>query len=691
MGERIGPYEVRGELGVGGMGTVLRALDPTLGREVALKVLRSSANVDRQKAHARFLQEAQALARIRHPNVVTVYGAGLHAGDPYLALELVEGPSLGARLERERILAPAEARALMAKLARAVAHVHARGILHRDIKPDNVLLRGGEPLLTDFGLAREVDDELQLTQTGVFLGTPGFAPPEQVRGEVHDLTPAADVYGLGATLYALLTGVPPFQGSTLAEVLMATDQSAPLAPRELEPSVPPELEELCLRCLRKDPRERFPSAAALADALEARPAIAAAPAADGGVAPAPGGDALATGAGAGAPGAALPATWKRVGAGLALAGAFALGLLLRPASRDATPAPADTEASPAAVAASPPRAVPSAVLEEPAEVWGAPRLFAGEELELVEGFESVLRHDQRQATEQLAAVSRREPQGALALYLGGRLQLRRRQVRAAGELIDASLRARETAWGHYVRSLIATALKRPDVALRAARRALELKRDPRFATRVTQTERDAGRYAAARDAGVVAVELHRGRGDSERVARLLLAGVLHDLDRLDDARAEVARALALRDEPTGRLLEVQVARARGDLPAARALLDAALARFPDDQPLQLAHLRLLVVAGETAAAQRLLASVIPSPGQRGFDVEAAWVSFLAGDPQGARRRLAEVPYEPLGEDTQLRFAALERVLDRAATAHLEELARHPAPRVARVARALLDG
>ncbi|MGE0706555.1 MAG: WD40 repeat domain-containing serine/threonine protein kinase [Planctomycetota bacterium] len=264
----IGGYQVRGELGRGAMGVVLRAWDPQAGREVALKVLRGRAD---DQTLGRFRREAEALGRIAHPNVVAVHSAGVHEGRPFLVLELVpEARSLQQVLDREGALPPAEAARLVACLARATEHVHALGLLHRDLKPDNVLLRAdGQPLLGDFGLARALDGEGErLTRSNVALGTPGYWSPEQAAGELGALGPATDVYGLGATLFALLTREPPFAYPELTRTMVATVSEPPRPPSRLAPGVSPALDAIVLRCLAKDPALRFPSAAALADALE---------------------------------------------------------------------------------------------------------------------------------------------------------------------------------------------------------------------------------------------------------------------------------------------------------------------------------------------------------------------------------------------------------------------------------------
>ena len=267
----FGRYQLLGEVGRGGVGVVRRALDPA-GRPVALKLLLAGqAAPERQRR--RFRREAEALLRIRHPGVVALLDAGEREGLPFLVMEWVEGESLEARLRREGPLDPRQAASLVRHLALALAHCHAQGVLHRDLKPDNVLLRAadGQPLLVDFGLARELEAEggqSLLTRTGQALGTPGYWPPEQAEGRREDVGPAADVFGLGGLLFAALTAEPPHAGETAQQVL-ASLAAPPRPPSALRPGLPPALDALCVRCLARDPAERPGSAQAVADALEA--------------------------------------------------------------------------------------------------------------------------------------------------------------------------------------------------------------------------------------------------------------------------------------------------------------------------------------------------------------------------------------------------------------------------------------
>ena len=277
---QIGPYTVLEEIARGGHGMVYRAQDAQ-GRVVALKLLLAERAQNRQ-ARERFQAEVNALGRLRHPHVVSILGAGEHEGHPWLALEFVEGESLEGRLRRGP-LPIHQAIRVAQQLAQALSYVHACGVLHRDLKPGNVLLRGDEAMLTDFGLVLDEDRSLsRITATGVFQGTPGYWSPEQARGETRAQGPFTDVYGLGGVLYACLTGRPPIQAGSLLEYLQFPRFGASDPPRALRPEVPAWLEELCLRCLREDPRLRPASAEQVARELVlARGQSARAPAAPG--------------------------------------------------------------------------------------------------------------------------------------------------------------------------------------------------------------------------------------------------------------------------------------------------------------------------------------------------------------------------------------------------------------------------
>jgi tetratricopeptide (TPR) repeat protein len=259
-------YEWVGELGRGGMGVVYRARQTALKREVALKVVLAGGHAS-DEDRDRFLREAEAAAALNHPGVVGVYESGTCDGQPYLALEFCPGGSLAQRLAGTP-LPPREAAALVERVARAIAAAHARGIVHRDVKPANVLLAAdGTPKVADFGLAKAVESGAGTTATGAVLGTPSYMAPEQARGEARNVGPLADVYALGAVLYECLSGRPPFRAATAAATLLQVLDDEPVAVRTLNPAVPRDVETIALKALEKVPDRRYPSAGALADEL----------------------------------------------------------------------------------------------------------------------------------------------------------------------------------------------------------------------------------------------------------------------------------------------------------------------------------------------------------------------------------------------------------------------------------------
>ena len=278
----ISGYEVLSELGRGGMGVVYKARHVKLNRLVALKIVVGGALAGPVELE-RFRGEAEAVAALQHPNIVQIFEVGEQDGVPYLALELVEGGTLAQKLADNSL--PARSAAKLAEtLARAVQYAHGRGIIHRDLKPANILLQKEEPVvepvstlatvlssfqpkITDFGLAMRLDSDTGLSQSGQVLGTPAYMAPEQARGSRGEIGPPTDVYALGAILYECLTARPPFHGPSTMDTLRQVIDEDPIPPRELRPYVPRDLEAICMKCLEKEPRYRYSTAAEMAEDL----------------------------------------------------------------------------------------------------------------------------------------------------------------------------------------------------------------------------------------------------------------------------------------------------------------------------------------------------------------------------------------------------------------------------------------
>lgn len=255
-------YEILGELGRGGMGVVYKARQVSLNRIVALKMILAGAHAG-QEATTRFLREAEIIARMKHPHVVQVHEFGSHEGKAFFSLEYLEGGSLADKLRGEP-QSPAQAAQMVEVLACAVEAAHTQGVVHRDLKPGNVLLTSdGAPKITDFGLAKQ--GESGTTATGQVMGTPSYMAPEQAGGKSKEIGPTVDIYALGAILYELLTGRPPFKGASAWDTLQMVVGMEPVPPRQLQPKVPRDLETICLKCLHKDAGRRYRSALALAE------------------------------------------------------------------------------------------------------------------------------------------------------------------------------------------------------------------------------------------------------------------------------------------------------------------------------------------------------------------------------------------------------------------------------------------
>ena len=275
---QIGRYELLRVLGRGGMGIVYLGRDPELARLVAVKMIQPTGTPEGDKRLFRFETEGQLLARQRHPNIVQIYESGEDDGSPFFAMEFVDGPSLHRQLDGQPLSVRAAAE-LLETLARAMAHAHKHGIIHRDLKPANVLIAAdGTPKISDFGLATSLGHSAQLTRTGEILGTPVYMAPEMTSAAPEKTSVAVDVYGLGAIFYETLTGRPPFVGVNPVFILSQVQNVDPVAPRQVHPQVPADLETICLKCLHKEPTQRYATAEALAEELrrflDGRPIVA---------------------------------------------------------------------------------------------------------------------------------------------------------------------------------------------------------------------------------------------------------------------------------------------------------------------------------------------------------------------------------------------------------------------------------
>jgi serine/threonine-protein kinase len=262
----IAGYEIMGVLGRGSMGVVYKARQRGLGRVVALKVVRYAEHSSPEEI-ARFRTEAIAVAALQHPNIVQIYEIGEHDDHPFFSLEHVECGNLARKINGTP-QPPVEAARLVQALADAMEYAHTRGIVHRDLKPANILLTpSGEPKISDFGLAKRLEDDAGQTQSGSILGSPGYMSPEQAEGRIRDVGPRSDVYGLGAILYDLLTGRPPFRAASVLDTLDQVRTHEPIVPSEFQSKLPRDLETICLKCLQKDPSQRYAKSGALGEDL----------------------------------------------------------------------------------------------------------------------------------------------------------------------------------------------------------------------------------------------------------------------------------------------------------------------------------------------------------------------------------------------------------------------------------------
>lgn len=264
---RFGDYELMSEISRGGMGVVYKARHTKLNRIVAIKMILAGALADREDIE-RFQVEAESAATLDHANIVPIFEVGMHDGQHYFSMGFVEGGSLADRVKNGPLPALEEAVHIIRLVTQAVDYAHRKGIIHRDLKPSNILLDiDDQPKVTDFGLAKRVDADHELTASGKVMGTPSYMPPEQAAGQNENVNEKSDVYALGATLYYLLTGRPPFQTDNPLETLFQVMNQDPVPPRTLNPTVPIDINTICMKCLAKDQRKRYESAAALADDL----------------------------------------------------------------------------------------------------------------------------------------------------------------------------------------------------------------------------------------------------------------------------------------------------------------------------------------------------------------------------------------------------------------------------------------
>ncbi|MEM7454887.1 MAG: serine/threonine-protein kinase [Planctomycetota bacterium] len=267
LGRDFGGYELLDEIARGAMGVVFKARQKSTNRRVALKMMLAGQLANDEEIR-RFVAEAEAAANLEHPNIVPVYDAGEEKGYHFLAMGFVDGKSL-ADLKNEEPLPLRRVCEIVAEICDAIQYAHENKIIHRDLKPANVLLtRDGQPKVTDFGLAKHVEGSVEMTKSGQIMGTPGYMPPEQASGRIGDIGTCSDVYSLGAVLYDLLTGRPPFRAGSVWETVAQVISGDPVSPRSLNSSVPKDLETICLKCLEKEPHRRYATAGDLRDEIQ---------------------------------------------------------------------------------------------------------------------------------------------------------------------------------------------------------------------------------------------------------------------------------------------------------------------------------------------------------------------------------------------------------------------------------------
>ena len=261
---RFGKYDIIDEIGRGGMGQVFKAYDCELKRYVAIKIIKQ-AEMDQENV-ARFLREARTIAKLQHPNIIAVYDFGSYNGYPFFAMEYIEEGSLQSLIKKQSLTHRQMAQ-VMIKIAKGVAHAHQMGIIHRDLKPDNILMKGAEPVITDFGIAKVANAEKKLSKTGVVFGSPEYMPPEQAKAKSRAIDERSDVYSLGAILYHMLVGHPPFLGKSSLEILYQVANQTPTPPTKFKSMIPKNLEKICLKALEKKKVNRYKNAHTFAEDL----------------------------------------------------------------------------------------------------------------------------------------------------------------------------------------------------------------------------------------------------------------------------------------------------------------------------------------------------------------------------------------------------------------------------------------